>query len=143
MAFGFENDVALLNQRYKKKLLKKWNDTLAFIYLEKTYWIEHPMCKLTGANWYKPEVAKVADEFVDWITSSDSNHIADLEQYGLRPFNISQNLTTSIISTENGAQKKDKTDDKSQIIFVLVSILITMILFTCIVCFYYCWQQKK
>jgi len=73
------------------------------LYLDNAYWIEHPICKLTGASWYGDKEEKVAEAFVNWINSGDK--LNDLENYGLRSFarnNQSTELTDSIISEENG-----------------------------------------
>merc|ERR1712154_701198 len=112
MAFGFENDVALFNKERGSLLTNLWNDTLAFVYLEETFWMEHPICKLTGANWYDSNKARVANDFVQWITGECSEciggtYIGDLVEYGLRPVlppNVSTStvLSSSIISEENG-----------------------------------------
>ena len=100
MTYGFENDVAYLNEHYKEQLLYLWNDTLAFLYLDPTYFIEHPICKLTAAPWYTEDVAVVADIFVKWII--DNNAARDLKKYGFRPVGVSLNATSSIINEENG-----------------------------------------
>eukprot|EP00484_Ammonia_sp_Unknown_P006028 CAMPEP_0197075794 /NCGR_PEP_ID=MMETSP1384-20130603/211790_1 /TAXON_ID=29189 /ORGANISM="Ammonia sp." /LENGTH=594 /DNA_ID=CAMNT_0042514643 /DNA_START=138 /DNA_END=1922 /DNA_ORIENTATION=+ len=104
MVFGFENDVALLNQKYKERMSYLWNDTLAFLYLSKTYWVEHPICKLTGAKWYDEGHKKIADAFVNWLVNVCSDCILSLQEYGIRPYPNGQtvNTSTSIITEENG-----------------------------------------
>jgi len=98
MAFGAENEVAAMNDRYKEQLQYMWNDTLSFVYLEDSYLITHPMCKMTGASWYSSSVSTLADAFYDWITDEDETRIEDLEQYGLRPVNTDSYNATNTTS---------------------------------------------
>jgi len=105
MTFGAESDVAMMNEQYKEQLEFMWNDTLAFIYLEETYLLTHPMCKMTGASWWSDGVEEMADEFVNWITDQESTHIPEMVQYGLRPIewtfpNDTANATTASPSLE-------------------------------------------
>ena len=97
MAFGAENEVALMNSRYKDQLEYMWNDTLAFLYLEEAYLLTHPMCKMTGASWYTSGMEELAEEFVSWITNTGLTHIEELAQYGLRPIDTT---TTNSPTTE-------------------------------------------
>ena len=114
MAYGFESDVAILNNKFRDQLLYLWNDTLSFLYLDKTYWIEHPVCKLTGASWYNDHGnGLVADYFINWIKDScdDTQCIADLQKFGLRPYREELNDDISIITNENGCNPFVSTSD--------------------------------
>eukprot|EP00485_Elphidium_margaritaceum_P001536 CAMPEP_0202687118 /NCGR_PEP_ID=MMETSP1385-20130828/2819_1 /ASSEMBLY_ACC=CAM_ASM_000861 /TAXON_ID=933848 /ORGANISM="Elphidium margaritaceum" /LENGTH=632 /DNA_ID=CAMNT_0049341843 /DNA_START=49 /DNA_END=1947 /DNA_ORIENTATION=+ len=100
MAFGFEHEVADFNDGYSERMAYLWNDTLAFLYLDTTYWIEHPMCKLTAHESYDSKHDEVTTAFITWL--NQENRIADLQNYGLRPYGAKINASTNIITPENG-----------------------------------------
>ena len=104
--YGFENDVAYNNYQYYDLLNALWEDKLAFVYFENSFWMTHPVCVLGSGesgctNCYSTDFRELSNAFQKFLTNETHKEL--LLEDGIRPYGMSseeiESLSTVLTST--------------------------------------------